>query len=76
MREMLDFVRKEPANAFEVAQDSFRWVFEGDPEVQRFNRGAAVMETIAHLNLLEHRGNLVSKENDGVVYYQARTSHS
>ena len=71
MREMLDFVHKQPANAFQVAQDSFRWVFEGDPEAQRFNRGAAVMETIAHLNLLEQRGNLISEENEGVVFFQS-----
>ena len=69
MREMLDFVKKRPANAFEVASDSFRWVFEGDPEVQRFNRGAAVMETIAHLNLLEARKHVTSHEQDGIIYF-------
>ena len=71
MREMLDFIRKQPANAFQVAEDSFRWVFEGDPETQRFNRGAAVMETIAHLNLLEQRGQVVSNEADGVIYFHS-----
>ena len=70
MREMLDFVQKKPANAFEVASDSFRWVFEGDPEEQRFNRGAAVMETIAHLNLLEKREQISSSDHDGVIYFQ------
>ena len=70
MREMFDFVQKKPANAFEVASDSFRWVFEGDPEEQRFNRGAAVMETIAHLNLLEKREQISSSDHDGVIYFQ------
>ena len=71
MREMLDFVRKKPANAFEVASDSFRWVFEGDPQEQRFNRGAAVMETIAHLNLLEERNRIASQEQDGIIYFHS-----
>ena len=66
---MLDFVKKKPANAFEVASDSFRWVFEGDPEEQRFNRGAAVMETIAHLNLLEERDQIASQETDGIISF-------
>jgi glyoxylase-like metal-dependent hydrolase (beta-lactamase superfamily II) len=71
MREMLDFIRKQPANAFQVAENSFQWVFQGDPEAQRFNRGAAVMETIAHLNLLEAREDARSEERDGVVFFRA-----
>lgn len=70
MREMLDFVRNQSANAYEVAQNSFRWVFEGNPEDQRFNRGAAVMETIAHLNLLEVRGALASEDREGIIYFR------
>lgn len=69
MRQMSDYLRRNAGTAFEVAQQTFKWVFEGDPEVQRFNRGAAVMETIAHLNLLEARGKASSEERDGVVYF-------
>ncbi len=70
MREMLDYLRKKPGSAYEVAQNSFKWVFEGDPEEHRFNRGAAVMETIAHLNLLEARGDLRTIERDNVIYFE------
>ncbi|MFP6664885.1 MAG: MBL fold metallo-hydrolase [Deltaproteobacteria bacterium] len=71
MLEMHDYLRRRSASAYDVAQHAFKWVFEGDPEVQRFNRGAAVMETIAHLNLLEARGTATTEERDGVVYFQA-----
>ncbi|HAC80346.1 MAG TPA: hypothetical protein DCG06_08630 [Deltaproteobacteria bacterium] len=72
MREMLDYLQKKPASAYEVAQHAFKWVFEGDPEEQRFNRGAAVMETIAHLNLLEARQDLRTIERDQVIYFESR----
>lgn len=71
MREMHDYLQKREGSAFDVAQHSFKWVFDGDPEVQRFNRGAAVMETIAHLHLLEERGELKSAEREGVVLFHA-----
>lgn len=69
MREMRDYLRKREASAFEVAQHAFKWVFDGDPEVQRFNRGAAVMETIAHLHLLEARGDLHSADRNGIILF-------
>lgn len=71
MREMRDYLRRRSASAYDVAQHAFKWVFDGDPETQRFNRGAAVMETIAHLNLLEDRGTATTEERDGVIYFHA-----
>jgi glyoxylase-like metal-dependent hydrolase (beta-lactamase superfamily II) len=71
MREMRDYLLCRSASAYDVAQHAFRWVFEGDPETQRFNRGAAVMETIAHLNLLKARDKATTEEREGIVYFHA-----
>jgi len=64
MREMLDTIRARPGSAFDVARQSFRWVFEDSGD--RFQVGAAVMETIAHLEVLAARGDIVA-EDDGAV---------
>lgn len=64
LREMLDTVRAAPCTAFEVARRSFRWVFEDGGD--RFQIGAAVMETIAHLELLAARGDIL-REDDGRI---------
>jgi hypothetical protein len=68
MREMHDVIRAEPATAHTVAQQAFSWVFEEGTD--RFHRGAAVMETIAHLELLRERGKAAIEEREGVVYYR------
>jgi len=68
-REMWDVLRAGPATAFAVAHKAFRWVFEN--EVDRFQAGAAVMETIAHLELLRGRGAVRREEVDGVLEYRA-----
>lgn len=67
-QEMLDVLRAGPATAYAVARKAFRWVFES--EVDRFQAGAAVMETIAHLELLRGRGVLTREEADGVLEYR------
>ena len=67
-REMWDVLKAGPATAYAVAQKAFRWVFE-DPK-DRFQAGAAVMETIAHLELLRGRGQLARDERDGVLEYR------
>lgn len=71
MKEMRDYLTKKPASAYDVARHSFKWVFEGDPKEQRFNRGAAVMETIAHLHLLEARGDARLIERENVIYFES-----
>ena len=73
MREMLDYLHKKPASAYDVAQHAFKWVFEGDLEEQRFNRGAAVMETIAHLNLLAARQDARVTEENNIIYFEPTT---
>ncbi|MEY4949358.1 MAG: hypothetical protein RL698_1569 [Pseudomonadota bacterium] len=72
MREMLDTVQAGPATAYEVARRSFRWVFEDGAD--RFHMGAAVMETLAHLELLAARGAIAPEERDGVVRFRAARS--
>lgn len=68
LREMLDVVRAGPATACDVARHAFSWVFS--EEADRFHRGAAVMETLAHLQLLRARGLVRSAEEDGVVRFR------
>lgn len=69
-REMLDVLRAGPATAYAVARRAFAWVFaEGS---DRFQVGAAVMETIAHLELLRSRGVLEREEDAGAVHYRTR----
>jgi glyoxylase-like metal-dependent hydrolase (beta-lactamase superfamily II) len=67
MRQMHDVVRAAPSTAFAVARRAFSWVFEEGAD--RFHMGAAVMETIAHLELLRARGLVVVEERGGVAYY-------
>lgn len=67
-REMEDVLRAGPASAYEVARRVFRWVFENATD--RFQAGAAVMETIAHLELLRGRGAVRREERDGVLQYR------
>jgi glyoxylase-like metal-dependent hydrolase (beta-lactamase superfamily II) len=69
LRGMLDVIRAAPATAFAVARQAFHWVFEDGAD--RFHMGAAVMETIAHLQLLAARGQASVEERDGVVFYRA-----
>ena len=68
LREMHDVIRATPASAYTVARSAFRWVFEEGTD--RFHRGAAVMETLAHLELLRARGLATTEERDGVVFYR------
>lgn len=67
LRAMADALRLGPATALQVAGKAFPWVFE-EP-VDRFQVGAALMETIAHLDLLYARRAAGREERDGVVYY-------
>ncbi|MFM8409166.1 MAG: MBL fold metallo-hydrolase, partial [Alphaproteobacteria bacterium] len=68
LREMLDTVRGGPCTALEVARRSFRWVFEDGGD--RFQLGAAVMETIAHLELLAARGEIVGEDDGRIVRWR------
>ena len=70
MREMADVIRAAPQTAYGVARKAFSWVFENPGD--RFQAGAAVMETIAHLQLLCARGEAVAEERDGLLYYRGR----
>lgn len=65
--EMLDFLRAGPATACDVARRAFRWVFESPND--RFQAGAAVMETVAHLEMLRGRGLLRHEERAGILSY-------
>ena len=67
--EMEDVLRAGPANAYDVARRVFRWVFENPKD--RFQAGAAVMETIAHLEMLRGRGEIRREERDGILLYEA-----
>jgi glyoxylase-like metal-dependent hydrolase (beta-lactamase superfamily II) len=67
MRAMTDALHGGPATALAVARKAFAWVFE-DP-VDRFQIGAALMETIAHLDLLHARGTAAREERDGILFY-------
>lgn len=69
LRVMLDALRLGPATALAIARKGFPWVFE-EP-VERFQVGAALMETIAHLDLLFAREAARRDEQDGVLYYSA-----
>jgi glyoxylase-like metal-dependent hydrolase (beta-lactamase superfamily II) len=64
---MLDALHGGPTTALAVARKAFAWVFE-EP-VDRFQIGAALMETIAHLDLLHARGTAVLEEREGVLFY-------
>lgn len=66
--EMEDVLRAGPANAYDVARRVFRWVFENPKD--RFQAGAAVMETIAHLEMLRGRGEIRREERDGILLYE------
>ncbi len=69
LREMLDVIHTEPATAFETAAQVFDWVFK-DPDA-RMQKGAAFMETLAHLELLHARGDAEREDRDGVIYFRA-----
>lgn len=69
LREMLDIIRLEPSTAFETAAKVFDWVFR-DPDA-RMQKGAAFMETLAHLELLHARGDAEREDREGVVYFKA-----
>jgi glyoxylase-like metal-dependent hydrolase (beta-lactamase superfamily II) len=68
LRAMVDALRLGPATAFEVARKAFAWVFE-DPVQNRFQIGAALMETLAHLDLLHARGTALREDRSGVLHY-------
>jgi len=68
LRTMVDSLQNGPKTGFEVAKDAFAWVFE-DPVLNRFQVGAALMETLAHLDLLCARGTARPDESDGVRRY-------
>lgn len=68
-REMWDVLQAGPATAYAVARKAFRWVFES--ALDRFQAGAAVMETIAHLELLRGRGAVRRENVAGVLEYRA-----
>ena len=68
LRTMVDALRLGPETAIEVAKQAFAWVFE-DLVQNRFQVGAALMETIAHLELLHARGVAVREESDGALRY-------
>ncbi|MEW6272524.1 MAG: MBL fold metallo-hydrolase [Thermodesulfobacteriota bacterium] len=70
-REMWDVLQAGPATAYEVARKAFHWVLE-NPAENRFQVGAAVMETIAHLELLRGRGVVERREAGEVLQYLAR----
>lgn len=59
-------LRDGPATAYLVARQVFPHLYENDQDADRFQRGAAVMETIAHLELLRGRG-VVRREDAGDV---------
>lgn len=67
-REMWDVILAAPSTAFMVARKCFDWVFRD--EVNRFQAGAAVMETLAHLEMLRSEGRAIAEEREGVVYYR------
>jgi glyoxylase-like metal-dependent hydrolase (beta-lactamase superfamily II) len=68
-REMWDVLQAGPATAYAVARKAFRWVFENAAD--RFQAGAAVMETIAHLELLRGRGAVRREDVAGVLEYRS-----
>jgi glyoxylase-like metal-dependent hydrolase (beta-lactamase superfamily II) len=68
-REMWDVLKAGPASAYQVARRAFDWVFENVQD--RFQAGAAVMETIAHLELLRGRGAVRREDVAGVWEYRA-----
>jgi glyoxylase-like metal-dependent hydrolase (beta-lactamase superfamily II) len=68
-REMWNILQGGPATAYAVARSAFRWVFESDAD--RFQAGAAVMETIAHLEFLRGRGAVRREDVDGVLEYRS-----
>jgi glyoxylase-like metal-dependent hydrolase (beta-lactamase superfamily II) len=76
LREVIDAARRGPQTAFQIASRVFPWVFE-DLQVNRFQIGAAVLETLAHLELLRARGNLVAWDREDVLHWQTpgRTIH-
>ncbi|MDG2303703.1 MAG: MBL fold metallo-hydrolase [Candidatus Binatia bacterium] len=69
LREMVDVIRAKPSTAFETASQVFAWVFK-DPDA-RMQKGAAFIETLAHLELLHVRGDASREEREGVVYFHA-----
>ncbi len=69
LREASNVIHARPTTAFDAAREIFPWVFE-DAEA-RMQRGAALMETLAHLELLRARGAARAEERDGVVYYRS-----
>lgn len=72
LRVMADALKGGPATAYSVSTRAFRWVFE-NPE-NRFQVGAALMETVAHLELLCARGVARREDRDGIVYYAIERS--
>jgi len=73
-REMWDVIRARPSSAFDVARQVFAWVF--NDEANRFQAGAAVMETLAHLELLRVEGRAATEGRDGVIYFRGLASRS
>lgn len=69
LREIRDVLRAGPTTAHEAAAQAFSWVFR-DPDA-RMQRGAAFMETLAHLELLRARGDAAREERGGVFYFTA-----
>lgn len=69
-RTMAAALRDGPASAYAVARHAFAKLFEDEQTADRFQRGAAVMETIAHLELLRGRGVVRREEAGGVLEYR------
>jgi glyoxylase-like metal-dependent hydrolase (beta-lactamase superfamily II) len=70
LREAADAIRPRPLTAFETAQRLFPWVYS-DPDA-RMQWGAALMETIAHLELLHARGEATREETEERIFFGPR----
>lgn len=67
LREMYDIVRARPSTAYEVASQSFGFDI-GSPVQIQF---PATFETLAHLEYLRQRGQVVREDRDGAALYRA-----
>lgn len=67
LQEMLDFVRREPHTAYDVARQAFGFDIESSIAVQIL----ATFETLAHLEYLRHRQQVGREERAGRIVYEA-----
>lgn len=68
LNEMLVVCQEKPINAYAIASRvtwSMKW-----PEMPMFHRRFALLETLAHLELLRRRGQLVKNETLDGIYYR------